>query len=370
MSRPTSEEARDCASRHGLNPCPECGAPEEVARSYVWLNSGVMVQSVNLSKRMGFIESDILDPLYREIGKILATPIEERVADVARRHTLDLYRNLIQPEVRNMLRNQVLDVRFIGNFMAGTGQLNGNGKYEILEVRFQGDENDYTLTTISEPFSLPFAAGINVGCSEVITEKPHKATYREISPDLYEIKVYVSEHDHSLEGCLPVKEYRHRDGGVELERCPSCGCPREISRFKWLPERGVIVNERTGRRLKIADPCVHDLLYEELEKEFGETVPATVVEAHKRFAREGFFSGDEIGGEEDFRTQLALRGMGNLREMKISRRAALVRVDNAADYLMMVGLAQGFFEAVYNLESRVEWRISPQGDLDLEIRPL
>lgn len=34
--------------------CEECGVPGDITRSYTWLNSGAMVRSGNLSRRVGF----------------------------------------------------------------------------------------------------------------------------------------------------------------------------------------------------------------------------------------------------------------------------------------------------------------------------
>ncbi len=369
MSQQISKETEIDMGQHKVRLCPECGIPEEIAKNYLWLNSGVMVQSTNLSKRMGFIESENLDPLYNSIGNIIGEPIDRLVIDVARRHTLDLGANLIQPEVRGMLRNKVLGLNFIVDFVAAMGRLNGSGNYRVLDVRHERDENDYLLTTITEPFSLPIAVGINIGCCEVITETPHKATYREISPGVYEIKCYISEHDQELEGSMPIREYHHRDGDIELEKCSTCGCPAALSWFKWYLERGVIMNTSTGRRLKIADPGIQDLIFEELERDVGEIVPAAVVEAQRRFIRSGLYSPKEINDKDDFRTQLALRGMGNLKELKVDARGLRMSIDNAADYLMLVGLAQGLFEMAFDVESNVEWEISEQGDLVVEVTP-
>jgi hypothetical protein len=369
MPQPKNEVENNAEGTLGIDRCPECGVPERVTKHHVWLNSGVIVQSNNMSKRVGFIECENLDPLYEGIGRIIGSPIDHLVMDVARRHTIELFRNLIQPEVRAMLRNRVMGLDFIVEFMATNGVLNGNGKYEVVDLRYEGDDDDYAVVRIAEPFSVPLAVGINMGASEIITEKPHKAIWRQVSPGVYEIKAYVCPHDRELERLMPLKEYYHQDGDIELERCATCGGPTGLSGFEWDLDRGVIINVRNGRRLKIIDPGIHDALFEELERKVGEIVPAAVVEAQRIFIKAGFYSSSEGVDESDLREQFALRGMGNLKELRMGARRMRMRIENAADYLMLTGLAQGLYELAYNVESRAEWELSEKGHLSVEITP-
>jgi hypothetical protein len=353
-----------------IKTCPECRVPKEITKNNLWLNSGVMVQSTNLSRRLGFIESENLDPLYTGIGKIIGTPIDHLVMDIARRGTADYFSNLIPPEVRDMIRNRVMGVDFIADFMITTGLLNGFGKNIYMDARNEGDSDDYLIQHISEPFSLPLLAGMSAGGSEVLNDQPLAATYHELSPGTYEIKTTVSERLEELEGRMPIKEYHHRDGDIELEKCASCGGPKALSGFKWHLERGVIINNLTRRRMAVIGPEMQDPIFEELEMELGEAIPRAVVEAQRRFIKSGFYSIEEISDEGDFRTQLALRGMGNLREIRTGPPGLFMRIDNAANHLMAVGMAQGLFEMAFNVESRVEWEVSQNGDLEVEVTPI
>ena len=349
--------------------CPECGVPQTITRDYRWLNSGVMVQSNNETRRVGFIESENLDPLYTGIGNIIGMSIDRLVIDIMRRGTVDYFRNLLPPEARGMVRQSAVGLDMVADFMLTTGQLNGFGKYEVVEIHYEGDENDHSLFRISEPFSLLLCAGTTIGGVEVISDSPHEASYREVSPEVIEIKAYVSEHGEELEGRMPIKGYSHRDGDIELERCATCGGPAALSRFSWLLDRGMIVNHQTRRRMAMMGPEAQDPLFDELEKELGDTIPAAVVEAQRRFVRTGFYSITDISDEGDFRTQLALRGMGNLREISLGKNGMHLRIDNAAGHLMIVGLAQALFEMAFDVDSHVDWELSEEGDLEVEVMP-
>lgn len=277
--------------------CPECKVPELITSQYLWLNSGVMVMSNNLSRRVGVIESENLDPLYYGIGEIIGTPIDHLVIDIVRRGTVDYGKNLIPPEVMGMIRNRILSLDIIVDVMISTAKLNGFGKYELVEIRLEGDRDDYSIVRVTKPFSLLLCAGTQAGSGEILSDNSFDVVYKEISSSMYELRSYVSEHTEEIEERLPIKEYQHRDGDIELERCATCGGPGALSGFKWHLDEGMIMNDWTGRRMAMIGPEIQDPLFEELEKELGETIPQAVVEAQRRFMKSGSYSIEEMSDE-------------------------------------------------------------------------
>lgn len=82
-------------------------------------------------------------------------------------------------------------------------------------------------------------------------------------------------------------------------------------------------------------------IFTELESELGEDIPRLIVEAQRRFVRSGPFSLSEITTEADLRRHLAVRGLGELRELELSRKGLRVSLANAAIHLWVVGMVQG-----------------------------
>lgn len=78
---------------------------------------------------------------------------------------------------------------------------------------------------------------------------------------------------------------------------------------------------------------------------------------------------EDVGNEENLRKQLALRGLGELKEMKIGQRGFRLSLDNAGLPLIIVGLIQGLFETTFGTESYAEWELSSAGDLAVEVTP-
>jgi len=113
-----------------------------------------------------------------------------------------------------------------------------------------------------------------------------------------------------------------------------------------------------------------DPVFHELEEELGDEVPRAVVEAQRRFTKSGFYTIEDITDEGDFRTQLALRGLGNLKELNMRRKGMQLRMENVALPLIIVGLAQGFFEIGFGTSATdVEWQLYEDGSLEAEVTP-
>jgi hypothetical protein len=128
------------------------------------------------------------------------------------------------------------------------------------------------------------------------------------------------------------------------------------------------MNRRLSRRMAIVGQMELNPIFVELEEELGDTIPQIVVEAQRRFSKTGFYSMRDVKDEADFRTTLAMRGLGNLRELRINRRGLHMLVENAALPPMIVGMMQGIFEMAFDLDTDVEWEMS-RGNLRMELTP-
>jgi hypothetical protein len=352
-----------------LKACSECGVPEIITGEHLWLDNGDIVHKRARSSRMVFIETEILDPLFLGIEQIIGVPIEHMVITAGRRAYAVYLKSFVPGEVFEKIKNKEMDYEPLDAVFRDVGRINGVGSYGRVGLRYQGDEGDYDTVSISEPHSIPLTIAAHVGAIETLTGVDLGYRYEEVSTGVYDITAYPSRHLGELKERFRFLPYEHRDGGLELERCPTCGGPRLLSGFQWHQDRGIILNKQTGRRMAIQGDALLDPVFYELEAELGDTIPRAVVEAQRRFTRSGFYTSDDLTGKEDFRRQLALRGLGNLKELNMKRKGMDMRLENAALPLMVVGLAQGFFEIGYSTDSTVEWELTSAGDLEIEVEP-
>lgn len=360
--------------------CPECKAPDFFTHEHLWLNNGDIVQERNHNVRLAFIECENLDPLFKGIGEIIGMPIEPMIVNIVTRGIESFFDPHIPGDIKDVLRSMkpgdaalreqcrqlidgLLEVSII------QGRIAGYGKYVVKGFRYERNEKDYSTMWVTDPYSLPFAIGAHAAHNAALVGGEHEVEWEEISPGEYELNSRWAVFGEVLKERLSFKEYHHRDGDIELERCGTCGGPAALSGYKWYLDKGIIKNTFTGRRMALLGPALLDPVFDELEKELGETIPQVVVEAQKRFIKTGFYSIDEVGDEGDIRTQLALRGLGNLKDITMEKRGVYMRLENTALHLIVVGMVQGLFEMAFDVDSYTDWELSEKGDLELEVKP-
>ncbi len=349
--------------------CPECGVPGYVTGEHTWLNNGEIVQKRDLRNRMVFFEGENIDPLLSNIEEIIGLPIEHIVITTVRR-AVSAYVSLLVPEdVKEKIQKKELDPVPIALAMMDVGKMMGYGGQELVGYQYEGRDDDYYTVKMLEPFSVPIVCGTIVGAVEAVLGGDRGFNYKKEGPDTYVVTVFPSPHPEELERRMLLSPYDHRDGDVDLERCAGCGGPAALSAYLWDMERGTCVNKESGRRMVMIGPQELDLIFAELEQELGEAISEVVVEAQRRFTRSGFYSLDDVGSEEEFRDLLAVQGLGNMRGIKVNREGLRMRLENAALPLMLVGIMQGVYENALDVESRVEWKLSGEGDLDIEVTP-
>ena len=349
--------------------CPECGVPEPFSLGHRWLNNGDIVQTADNRVRMGFIECEILDRLFDNISTIMGVSINPLIVNTVARGTAHYLKPLIPKQVKELVEARKISLEPFAKLMSTFCQIIGYWKYEFMAHRYQNDADDFARTRILHPFSVPEVAGCFAGTLSALVGGEHSISYQEISPGLFELVSHWTTSPRDLKEETRLHVYNHRDGDIELERCLACNCPKAFSDYHWYLEKGVIVDGVTGRRMALLGHELLDAIFDALEAERGDTVPRVIVEAQRRFVKTGFYSIEEVSNEEEFRAELALRGLGNLREITIGTSGLRMRIDNVSGHLLTIGMVQGLFETALDTESFVDWDLSEEGDLTVEVTP-
>lgn len=349
--------------------CPACRVPKHITQEHIWLNSGAIVQRSDQTGRLAFIESESLDPLYAGIDRLVGVPIEHIVTEAARRTTRTYMGQLVPRELKDLVQRREVGVETIVDLSFQIAHIMGYGDAALVGFRYEEGGNRFITIRVSQPYSAPLFFGNFVGTVEAVMEEQSWIAYREISPGVYEATVRPFEHPPELKERLRIMPYRHRDGHAQLERCGTCGGPLALSAFEWDVDRGVIRSKDTGRRMALLGSEMLDPFFNELEGELGEIIPQAVVEAQRRLVKNGLYPVSEIVDEEAIRSELALRGLGELRELRIGRSGIYLRLDNATLRLLVAGVAQGLYELAFGVDSEVAWQASEEGNLEVEVKP-
>jgi hypothetical protein len=347
--------------------CPVCGVPEYITSEHLWLNNGDIVQKRDQVARLVIMESENIDPLLQNIEEIIGVPIEHIVITTVRRAVRSYVSRIVPDDVKDLIQKKEMDPVPIALAMIDVAKMMGHGDQEYVDYRYKGDKDDYYIVKMIEPYSVPMVSGTIAGAVEAVFSRSEGVTYEQESPTVYKVKSVPSAHPEELKQRMHMERYQHRDGDIELERCEACGGPKALSAYQWHVDRGVIIDQNSKRRLVMMGPEEVERIFVELKNELGETIDQVIVEAQRRFTKSGFYSISDANTEEDFRNLLALRGMGNLKEIVYHKNGMHMRLDNAALPLMGVGMMQGVYEKFTGEPSSVEWEFSEEGNLEIAV---
>lgn len=350
--------------------CDGCGMPDVFVQMTTWLDNGDIVQELNHELRVAFVESDSIDAVFWDVGRAIGTSIDHLVINLVGRG-LELYLDaMIPPALKEMVRNKTMDIPTFAETIFGLAHNMGYGKFEFLGYRYEEDDDDYLKIRITSPFSVLETSGAIVGAIISATGGENIVTYEEVSPGVFEMTARWTTYPDIIKERLEVRLYQEGRGDVHLERCPLCRTPSRLaSMCRWDIENGVITNTENGYRMALLGPAVMEGLFDALELELGEEIPRLVVDAQRRFVRDGFAPIDFTQGFEEVRTHLALRGLGNLRELQMGKGGATMRLENSCMQPLLVGLLQGSFERTFQRDSHVEWNVNEGGSLQVEVEP-
>jgi len=347
--------------------CGECGIPRHISKQVVWRDNGTACQYRNPDHRSVFIESENIDGVFRGIEYIIGTSIERIVVESRRRSAYDYLEHMMSERTRTLVNK--IGIRTIFRQVAKIGRALGYGDVELMEVRRKHQEGDYLIVRIRDPYSIPLFCGDVEAALEIFDGREVGITYEEVTPDVYDVTAHFTTHPLELKERLTWREYTYKEGDVGFERCPRCGVPRALNQFEYNLDKGIIITMPGGRRMVGIGSAALEAVFQELENELGETIPQVVIDAQRRFVASGFYSRKELTSGVDYRKQLAMRGLGNLREMEFDDEHLLVRLENACLHLMLVGLLQGFFELVNRRKSGVEWELTADDVLNVNVTP-
>jgi len=348
--------------------CGRCGVPHRVSKEQRWLDNGVIRHSKDPDIRMIFYESENLDNLFRGIEEIIGLPIEHIVIESKRRDVKEYTERTVPRPARLLVRRIGFGV--VARQLSNLGLAYGFGAVSLGESRRKSDDQDYQVMYIRNPHSIAFFIGEVLGAWEAIDGRESCASYERIGEDHFKVTCRIGKHPVELSGRLERRRYPYKPGELELERCSSCGVPLKVAEYLWDLEAGTITHPESGRRMTIISPSGLDAIFADLEAELGEEIPAAVVEAQRRFARQ--IMADQEWGEaglEGLREMLGLRGLGYLEEIEADGERIRVMIRNSCLPLLMAGTVQGMFELFSGRErSACWWEVRDDGTLKVEVK--
>lgn len=367
--------------------CGKCGVPSIVGNGLAWEGNGVISLSNSSTNRMVFFESQPIDQLFRGIDELIGMPIEHVVIESRRRETRRYIERAFPPEIRRVMEGRGGRVEgeglglppdeqklLLGTMKSVTRSIidisiaYGYGDQRMGDGWDRGDDFPWRTQVIAHPYSILFITADNLGSVEAFEAADMRVGYKEIGPDTYQIDVYPGPHPVELAERLKRKRYDFKPGDIEYERCEECGVPLVVSYRRWDTANGTITDPETGRSMAIFGPFAVDSTFEDLEAELGDAIPATIIEAQRRYIKSAWDVESWNKDGATFQQMVALRGLGNLTTFDGHPKYLTMVVENACLHLPLIGTAQALVELVYRAESSTcEWELADDGTLTMTV---
>ncbi len=371
-----------------IETCQGCGVPVMVSGGLKWEDNGVISLAASSRNRMVMFESETIDRIFEGIADLIGMPIEHIIIESRCRETKRYIERTFPPEVRKMIDSTessleqrmakmspeekdtlYATMRVVVKTIVDIAKNYGYGRQRLSELWESGADYPWRSQLVDHPYSILFHAADHRGSVEAFEGVDMQVGYERTGDDTYRTEVYPGEHSLELEERLKRRRYDFKPGDISYERCPECGIPLAVAGRRWDLDLGIIADAETGRRMAIFGPFSVDSICDDLESELGEAIPATVIEATRRYIRAAWSVDSWKRDGLTFQQMIAVRGLGNLVHFEGDRDHLDMSIENSCLYLPMVGTVQALVELAYRVDSSTcEWELSDEGDLDLTIR--
>jgi hypothetical protein len=367
--------------------CESCGIPALVGRELRWEGNGVISLANSPRDRMAFFESTTIDNTFKGIEELIGESIEPLVIESRRRETRKFMERSFPFEVRNVnvlgerdmkagstLYSQAFMEtvtkmrREINEKVLIVGSVFGYGDQSLSEKWDHGEDYPWRTQIIRNPYSVPLWVADTLGTVEAFEGIDMTVQYEEIGDDAVRVATFPGEHPLELEKRLTRKHYKFKPGQLTYERCPECGVPLEISRYRWNLKEGVITATDTARRVAILGPLALEAVLYDLEAVHGQEIVEAAIEAQRRFVRSRVDEKELRSLVFSLQGLTALRGLGNVTRFDADEHHVSITIENSCIHLIVVGMAQALYElALKKEESKREWELEEDGDLNITI---
>jgi len=351
--------------------CEECRVPSGVARTMDWNPDGTITQRKDPAHRLIFFESDNLDRLWSGLSERL---------DVTREHVAELVIESKSQATRAFLyRTLPWYVNFLARFIGyrsmisrieSQGLVMGYGKITVGGQYPERGRPERLTVLVEDPYSLPLFIGDFKGAAEVLEKRSADITYQALDARRHQVDVTMREKRLEEESFELTREHSRKAGDFEYERCPSCGAPRDLEKFEWDTETGIIREKETERRMALFGTAGLLAVFDKLTHELGERVVDAVIDIERENTLSAMSLGEVQGGYEGLRYRAALRGLGLITSLELNQAGMSVRMANPAIPAYIVGLALGAFELALHRRGGYYWNIEDDGDLAIDITPV
>ncbi len=345
--------------------CTYCSTPLYFQKNMEWNANGTMYLKGDISHRMVILDCKALNNSMVQLEQRVGVPITDAIVR-AKAAAANRYINTVLSGPLGWLSRSFSTIK-VYEKIAEQALYLGYGVVRFTEymrrVRLEGQ--------VINPYLPMMMAGDIAGTFSSVERKPGRIRF-EVEDGLMTFEIDQDQRFGEMLRARLKPQTPSIPAISSYRRCPECGVPILLSRFKWNLAEGLIYDVKTARRTAIIGMETIQSLYDDLEERLGPEVPIYVMEIEKERVRKDLEKRDLIATAEGYRrllAQLRVRGMGEVAGVQKAGTQLRVRVNNPYSVPAIVALVSGAYEALNQIDSKESWRIDPRGFLDITVEP-
>ncbi|MHB8780837.1 MAG: hypothetical protein ACYC55_05590 [Candidatus Geothermincolia bacterium] len=346
--------------------CSSCGVPDGISRVHRWEPSGIITQKKSPDHRLVLAEAGNIDRLFEKVEERIGLSVVP-IAIRSKSFSTRLYWQKFMTPWKSRAARAVGLERLV-NKLYEQGRIMGRG-----DVRFEAAEGTRQHPTrltvrVRDPYSVPLFIGDFQGVCESLMATTITVQWEQLDDGW--LRLVAEDTGKKLEEPerLETRFYSRKPGDIELECCPRCGAPRDLSRLEWDFPAGIMTDAVSGRRMALYGPGGVTAVFRELQEELGDEIPHLIVNAEREITLERAHREEAVIGLEENRRVCALRGLGNMKSLDVAGTALTMVMENPAFPLLTAGLAWGLFEKGRGRRAECDWELNDEGDLIVRLR--
>ncbi len=345
--------------------CRGCGAPLPTRFFRRWNDDGTSVIRFSANgNRVCHMESAEFCALVEGVSSRIGRPIDDFVIEGQRKATRSTIDDILDIAwgFPGWLGRTRLGHPFEMKVTLDAGRSLGYGVTEIVENR----RGSLIRARLKHPYCVPMAVGSLWG----MFESHHNVTaaaHWKLDGEQVDITVEKVSDGMTWEELdrFALRKQATIPGNVEFDRCPRCGVPREVTRaLVWEPDRGLILNRRTGRREMTVVVEAVNAVIREVAQEVGDFIPQMIAEIEQDYIADVTFLDTLPNTSHEYRVllqELSALGMGNPVEVTKEADVLTVRIDNPFCEPILAGRVAGYYRALEGVSTVSSWTPDAEG---------
>ena len=340
--------------------CKECGVPDIIGRDQKWSSNGTIPITGDPNFRMGIIEVPVMREIAARLEKVVGPSIHNMFMESKRKYARHYIDTLLKGPLGFLVHHSSYGGKKAYQTLLQTSTSLGYGHATVDEYT----RKTLVHGTIHNPYYTPFFVGDVRGVFESIERLPSKGTWVD-KGDSATIEVVRMDGEDKLETRFQYDDSLRKPGDLKYTPCKTCGLPKELSRFVWDLEKGIILDTKANERVFICGLNDFNGVFLELEGAIGDIVPNTVFEVNREHGYKLVKAG-VVTGYGDMVRGAGLKGLaytvfeGNKDQVKLTLKNTFNK-----DYV--VGRVLGVYDGLEGVKGQYTIKESP-GIIEVTIK--